>query len=110
MAPHPTPSELDSLQQQSALGTEPQKVHSLLAAQRKRRKIPAPHLTRVRKALKGLSYRRGVKETRGRKPVYTRKNVQKMEATRKKLIKKVDGNREVCWKDIQKASSGVSSR
>ena len=104
MAPHLTPNELDFLQQQAALGTDPQKVHSLLKAQRKRRKIIAPHLTRVRKALKGLSYRRGVKETRGRKPVYTPKNVQNMEATRKKLIKEADGNREVRWKDIQKAS------
>jgi len=104
MAPHLTPSELDLLQQQAALGTDPQKVHRLLKAQRKRRKIPAPRLTRARKALKGLSYRRGVKETRGRKPVYTPKNVQNMEATRKKLIQQANGDREVRWKDIQKAS------
>ena len=104
MAPHLTPSELDFLQQHAALGTAPKEVHRLLKVKRGRRKTTAPHLTRVRKALKGLSYRRGVKETRGRKPVYTTKNVRAMDAARKKIIKDADGNREVRWKDIQKTA------
>ena len=62
MARHLTPVEIDFLRQKAALGKTPLQVHKLLAARRKRAGIPVPDLTNVRLALKGKTYRRGLKD------------------------------------------------
>ena len=61
-------------------------------------------MKRFRGALRGTTYRRSRKETRGRKRKLSRKAVLKMNVVRKRLIKKVDQQREVRWEDIHKAS------
>ena len=66
--------------------------------------LEAPTLKRFRGALRGTTYRRSRKETRGRKRKLSRKAVLKMNVVRKRLIKKVDQQREVRWEDIHKAS------
>ena len=53
----------------------------------------APTLKRLHGALRGTTYRRSRKETRGRKRKLTRSAVFKMNATRKRLIKKGKGRR-----------------
>ena len=61
MAPHPTAAEWDFMQKLHEIGKTPMEVHALLAAQRgKKKKQQSPHLTKVRKALKGQTYFRGL--------------------------------------------------
>ena len=104
MVPHLTPAELDFIHAQAASGKQPIDVHRALASRRARRGVSAPTLSRFRKALRGLTYKRSRKETRGRKPKLTRQNVLKMNTTRKALIKKAEGQREVRWEDVRRAS------
>ena len=83
MAPHMSPSELDFIQTKFPAGKTPAQVHKLLETRRGRKGMAAPDLTNIRKALKGLTYKRGLKETRGRKPLYSRKMVRKMNMKRR---------------------------
>ena len=102
MAPHLTPAELDFIHEQEALGKSPIELHRLLTRRRARQGLAAPILARFRLALRGVSYKRSRKETRGRKPKISKAAVFKMNAVRKKLIKKAQGQREVRWEDIRK--------
>lgn len=104
MAPHLSPSELDFIHLKSQAGLTPIEIHARLSSQRAKRRVEAPHLTNVRKAIKGLSYKRGRVETRGRPLLYTRKMVERMDAARKALVKKADNQREVRWADVRRAA------
>ena len=86
------------------MGKSPMEVHRALASRRARQGITAPTLSRFRKALRGLTYKRSRKETRGRKQKVTRQHVLKMDNMRKRLIKKAEGQREIRWEDVRKAS------
>ena len=55
MAPHLTAAEQDYMQNLHEKGKTPVEVHALLAS-RAKKKQKAPHLTKVRKALKGQTY------------------------------------------------------
>ena len=63
-----------------------------------------PNLSTVRKALRGISHRRGMVETRGRKRILSPTNVRALNAARKRLIAKADGQYEVHWSDIIRAA------
>ena len=65
MAPHLTAAELDYMQNLHEKGKTPMEVHALLAAHREKKKQKAPHLTKVRKALKGQTYWGGRNHCRG---------------------------------------------
>ena len=104
MAPHLTLTELDFIQAQEAQGKCPIDVHCALTSLRARKGLAAPTLSRFRKALRGVTYKRSRKETRGRKQKLTHQHVLKMDSVRKRLIKKAEGEREVRWEDIRKAS------
>ena len=104
MAPHLSPAELDFMLAKERLGKSPIDIHGLLKARRDRKGIVTPNLTAIRKALKGATHKRAHKETRGRKPKYTKKMVLKANKVRKELIKKAAHLREVRWQDIQKAA------
>ena len=54
-------------------------------------KLPDPDTTSVRRAVEGKTHRQDVEETRGRPRKYTRRNVLKMEKTRKKWVAKAKG-------------------
>ena len=107
MAPHLTAAELDYMQDLHEKGRTPVEVHALLAACREKKKQKAPHLTKVRKALKGQTYRRAAVETRGRKKSLSRHMVLKMDATRKKLLKRKQGLAEVHWADVVRAAPAL---
>jgi len=57
--------------------------------------IKTPCLPRFRRALRGLTYKRSWKETRGRKAKLNHRLVLRMNATRTLLIKQAKGQREV---------------
>jgi len=92
---------MQSLEQR---GKTPMEIHNLVSLKRDRQGVSTPCLKRIRHALRGLTYKRARKETRGRKPKLTRKAVLKMNACRKKMIKHVKGEREVRWDDVRKSS------
>ena len=64
----------------------------------------APCLRRFSAAFRGRTYRRSRKETRGRKRTFTKEWVQKLDRTRKKLQRAAQGEREVRWEDVRRAS------
>ena len=66
MAPHLTSAEPDFIHEKPQEDLTPIHIHKSLTAQRAKKKIEAPHLTNLRKALKGKRYKRGRGETRGR--------------------------------------------
>ena len=107
MTPHLTLAERDLLAKWSGqLGLSPLEVHEKFSRHRAARGVVAPNLTNVRKALKGLTYKCGVEETRGRPRLLTRADVLKMNRLRLKMISdsKIGGRREVHWAElIQKA-------
>ena len=104
MAPHLTSAELDFIHEKKQAGLTPVQIHTRLAAQRANKKIETPHLTNIRRALKGKVYKRGRVETRGRQPTFSRAMILRMDVTRKKLIKKADNQREVRWNDIRRSA------
>ena len=102
MAPHLSCSELDFIQKLDQEGKTPIAIHAALTAKRARAGIAAPHLTKLRKAIKGKTYKRGCKETRGRKQKYSKKWVLALNKTRKELLKQANNNREIRWQDVVK--------
>ena len=90
-----TSVELDFIHEKERAGNTPVEIHALLTTQRARHGADTPHLTNIRKALKGKRHKRSRKATRGRNAKYTRTIVLKMEKTRKGLHKKADSEREV---------------
>ena len=109
MAPHLSPRELDLIHGWQKQGKTPIEVHGLLARRRARQNVAAPCLPRLRQALRGLTYKRSRKETRGRKKTYSKQWVLKMNAKRKALIKKAKGQREVRWEDVRKGARAPKS-
>ena len=71
MAPHSTEKELDHAAALSAKGKTPGEIHETLRGARGKRGLVGPDLTTVRRALRGLTRRRGRKETRGAKTKLT---------------------------------------
>ena len=104
MAPNLTVAELDYVQQLLERGKSPIEIHHSLCRMRGRRKVQPPHLTNLRKVLKGLTYKRSAVETRGRKSKLSRRMVLRMNDTRKRLLKKRCGMTEVRWTDVIKAA------
>ena len=51
--------------------------------------------------VKGETHERGAEEKRGRKRSLSRGDVQKLQATRRRLIMKADGTRRVTYADVQ---------
>ena len=79
-------------------------IHRRVATHRTPRGQEAPDITTVRRALKGMTFKRATVETRGRKRSLTPINLKTLDATRKRLITKADGEYEVHWDDIADAS------
>lgn len=100
MAPHMSSQELASINAWSNNGLPPTEVCAKLAAQRAKRGVAAPHLTKVRLALKGKTYKRGAVETRGRPPLLTKLQLRRIDSVRRSLIKDAQGEYEVHWADV----------
>ena len=101
MAPHLSPEEQDLLFASAASGKSAVEIWNVLAKKRRARGVDMMNVTAIRRFLRGKTHRRGMVETRGRKPIFTRKNVLAMDATRKKFIKKTRGAFRATWKGIR---------
>ena len=78
-------------------GKTASQVFVQLAKVRRSRGVDMVNITAVRRFMRGKSHRRGKVETRGRKRVFTRRNVLAMDATRRKFIKDTRGTRRAKW-------------
>ena len=93
MAPHLTLVEQSRALQASAKGQTPMAVFDTLEKARQREGVAMVNLTVVRRFLKGSTHKPGKKEARGRKRIYSRRNVLPMNAARRKYIKGTKGTK-----------------
>ena len=100
MAPHLTSTELDWLKELEGKGLAPTEVRAKLEVRRTKSGLATPHLTKVRLALKGKTYRRGQTETRGRPSSLTTLQLRRLNTVRKALIKEAKGEFEIHWDDV----------
>ena len=103
MAPHLTADELDFIAELKGKGLTPIEMHKKFVAHRKKTKQVAPTLAPFRKILKGATYKRGKRETRGSKRKLTPTQCRKIFMKRKELIQKFKGEKEISWPWILKA-------
>ena len=87
MAPHLSNTELDAIQKMSGQGKTAQQIHDRIRISRARGKQAqdSPNISRIYAVLKGQSFNRGPKETRGRPKL---KVLSRLLCARKKLQKK----------------------
>jgi hypothetical protein len=104
MAPHLSPTELDFIFAQVRLGKTMQEIRGSLGSKRARRGLKPPGLSTVRKAAKGVTHKRSVVETRGRKKKLSPKVVRNMNKVRKALQKTKKGLSATTWATIIKKS------
>ena len=95
-----TPAERDEARRLAGQRLTPVEILKRISAKRAKRHVAPPHVTTVRRFLKGITHNAGKAETRGRKAKYSRRAVLKMNKVRKSLIKKADGEYEVHWADV----------
>ena len=104
MGKHLSAAELDSVQAWKSQGISTLEIHLRLQRARAAGGGDGPNLSTVRRALRGITHRRGMVETRGRKRSLSPANVRALNAARKRLIAKADGQYEVHWCDIIRAA------
>ena len=95
MGKHLSAAELDSVQAWRSQGTSVLEIHRRLQRARATDGGDGPNLSTVRKALRGISHRRGMVETRGRKRILSPVSARALDAARKRLIAKTDGQYDV---------------
>ena len=101
MAPPLTRIERDLLRNwPGSLKLEPIAIHARLEKRRRRRVIQAPNLKNVKKALRGLTNKQGLEETRGRRATYTRSDVLKISRCREKLANDKTLHKEGVWQNL----------
>ena len=88
----------------SSSGMSAIEIHRKLHSARQKAKKDGPNITSVRRALKGATFKRARKETRGRQRILTKANLSAIDRARKRLISKANGEYEVHWEDIIKAA------
>ena len=102
MAPHLDAQEQDLVYGLFQKGKTTNEILARITAKRERQGQDAPKLQAITRAVRGRTYKRGRKETRGRKAKWSTANVRKVNSVRKRLLKKAKGEGEVHWKDVIK--------
>ena len=104
MAPHLTKEELGRISQLVIDGKTTSEIHRRIAAQRAKRHILPPVIEVIRRVVAGSTFRRGVKETRGRKRKWSINNARQANAKRIRLYKDAKSEKEVTWAEVLKKS------
>ena len=104
MGKHLTATELDPMQAWKAQGLRTMEIFRRLQHARASAGEGGPHLATVRRAMRGLTHKRGRVEAWGRKRALSPANVQTVNSARKRLIQKADGQNEVHWDDVIRAA------
>ena len=100
MAPHFSKHELDAAFSMAQKDSTPTEIHRHFTRLRTKRSLAAPDLTTVRRALRGATHKRSMKERQGPKVKLTPVQVCRLNAARKDLIHKAAGEGEVHIADV----------
>ena len=90
MAPQLSQVEREEIRRLAGRRVNSKEILKTLTSLRAKCKLPAPGITSVRRVAKGKTHRQDVEETRARPRKHTRRDVLKMEKTRKKWIAKAE--------------------
>ena len=104
MGKHFADAEKDTIQKLVAQGSTPKEIQARLAKDRRRRRQDGPDLTTVRRFVKGKTFKRSSKETRGRKTKLSLANLRTIDRVRDELITKTKGEREITWDEVIRKS------
>ena len=104
MGKHMTALEIGVVHTLKSQGITPVGIHRKLQRARAARGLGGPGVAAVQRALRGATHERSTVETRGRKPKLSSTTLKTLDATRKRLIAKADGQYEVHWEDIIRAA------
>ena len=108
MGKHMTAHELDSMQAWKMQGASTKDIYRRPQRARSAGGGDGPNLATVRRALRGVTHRRGRAETRGRKRNLSPANVRALNTARKRLIEKADGQYEVHRDGVIRAARAPS--
>ena len=95
MPRHLSASDLGRMATWAGQGRTPIQIHAILSRSRVRRGLVPPNLTTIRRALRGATHKRGIRETRGRKSKLTPEQLRRLNLARKRLIREAEGEAEV---------------
>ena len=100
MAPHLAPAELNLITQCVAKRMEAPQIWDSIAKLRKKAKVELPKIWVIRRAMAGITHKRGKAESRGRKKKLTGVQANRLFDKRVQLVRKVDGVRYVPAEEI----------
>ena len=104
MGKHLTAHEFDSMQAWKMQDVSTIDMYRRLQRARSTGGGDGPNLATARRAVRGITHKRGRVETRGRKRILSTANVRALNTARKRLIEKADGLKEVHWDDVIRAT------
>jgi hypothetical protein len=81
---------------------KPMEAVQKINAERRKRKVEEVHKSTVYRYIDGATHARGRTEKRGRKQALTKADTQKLQQSRRRLLKKADGEYRVTYADIIK--------
>ena len=100
MAPHLSPEELDLVAGYVAKRLTAKEIWTQLKLHRDSASIDMPKIWAVRRAMAGVTHKRGRSETRGRKKKLTEAQVTRLVDKRRQLVQKVKGGRYVSTTEV----------
>ena len=104
MAPHLTLKDLDFVRKLQGKGLAPTEMYDKFKVYRAKKSLGAPTLANFRRVLKGKTYNRGPKETRGRRKKLSKAVIKKIFNKRKLLIQQSKGEEEITWTRVLRAA------
>ena len=105
MPAHLSELELGKMLEWAGEGKSPRQIHARSAGSRSAGGRAPPNITTIRRALRGITHKRGLKETRGRRPKLTNAQLRRLNGARKQLIRDAKGEDEVHLKDVMKKAA-----
>ena len=104
MAPHLTNDELGLITRSVALKKTAAQIHSAISRTRRKGKVDPPKIWAVRRAMAGVTHKRGKTETRGRPLRLSGAQVQRLMTRRAQLIVKSKGERYIGYDAIARSA------
>ena len=103
MVPHLTNAELDRLMSWKGKNSTDD-MYIELASSRDAQGIAPVCISSIRKALNGVTHRRGRSESRGRRRKVRKRGVEASDRTRRRLLVKASEEEEASWAQVIKSS------
>ena len=104
MAPHLSAAELDVVRQCVAKKMLAQGILNIIAKARKKAHVDAPQIWAIRRAMAGVTHRRGMPETRGRRKKLTAAQAERLFRKRGDLISRAGGEQYVPLREVRRTA------